>query len=101
MGLFSRCLKRSLLIITSGGNHLSENERKLRGAFARGLNQPETAINESLTYENSPGWDSIAHMALVAALDETFDIMLETEDVIDMSSYLKAREILAKYGIKF
>jgi hypothetical protein len=40
-------------------------------------------------------------MALVAALDETFDIMLDTDDVIDMSSYGKAREILTKYGIQF
>ena len=80
---------------------MSENERKLRNAFAQGLNVPVAGIDESLTYANSPGWDSVAHMALISALDETFDIMLDTEDVIDMSSYLKAREILAKYGIQF
>jgi acyl carrier protein len=80
---------------------LSENEQKLRLAFARGLNLPEATVDESLTYANSPGWDSVAHMALVAALDETFDIMLDTEDVIDLSSYSKARQILGKYGVTF
>jgi acyl carrier protein len=80
---------------------LSENEQKLRQAFVSGLNLDESEVDESLAYSMSPGWDSIAHMALVAALDETFEIMLETDDVIDMSSYPKAREILTKYGIQF
>jgi acyl carrier protein len=38
-------------------------------------------------------------MALIAAIEETYGIMLETEDVIDMSSVAKAKEILAKYNI--
>ena len=80
---------------------MTENENKLRLAFAQGLNLPESGVNESLTYANSPGWDSIAHMALISALDTTFDIMIDTEDVIDMSSYTKAREILGKYGVQF
>jgi acyl carrier protein len=80
---------------------VSENELKLRHAFASGLNLSDAEINEDLKYASTPGWDSIAHMALVAALDSTFDVMLDTEDVIDMSSYRKAREILTKYGVNF
>ena len=79
----------------------SDNEQKLRRAFAAGLGLAETAVTEDIRYADSPGWDSVAHMALVAALDETFDIMLDTDDVIDLSSYPKAREILTKYGIQF
>jgi acyl carrier protein len=80
---------------------LSENERKLRQTFAEALNMSEADVNDDLRYANAAGWDSIAHMALVAALDDAFGIMLETDDVIDMSSYRKAREIVAKYGIDF
>lgn len=80
---------------------MSENEEKLRQAFALGLSLPETDINEDLQYATSQGWDSIAHMALIASLDSTFDIMIDTDDVIDLSSYRKAREILTKYGIQF
>ena len=36
-------------------------------------------------------------MALVAAIEEGFDIMIDAEDVIDMSSFAKAKEIVAKY----
>jgi acyl carrier protein len=80
---------------------VSENEEKLRQAFAFGLHLPEADINEDLQYATSQGWDSIAHMALIASLDSTFDIMIDTDDVIDLSSYRKAREILTKYGIQF
>jgi len=80
---------------------LSDSEQKLRQAFARGLNLPEAEVNENLKYASTPGWDSVAHMSLVASLDSSFDIMLDTDDVLDMSSYGKAREILAKYGIQF
>lgn len=76
------------------------NEEKLRKAFASGLNIPEIKVNEDLNYA-SAGWDSIAHMTLIASLDSAFDIALDTDDVIDMSSYGKAREILTKYGIQF
>ena len=80
---------------------LSDSEQKLRRAFASALNMSEESINETMQYASSPGWDSVAHMALVATLDSTFDIMLDTDDVLDLSSYAKAREILQKYGVQF
>ena len=40
------------------------------------------------------------HPAIVAALEEAFDITFETDDIIDFSSYKKGKEILSKYGIK-
>ena len=80
---------------------ISDSEQKLRQAFARGLDIPETEVSERLEYAKTAGWDSVAHMALVASLDSAFDITLDTDDVIDMSSYLKTREILIQYGIQF
>jgi acyl carrier protein len=80
---------------------MSENDRKLRQAFALALNMSESDINEDLKYRSSAEWDSIAHMTLVAVLDETFAVTLEAEDVMDLSSYNRAREILTKYGIRF
>lgn len=54
-----------------------------------------------LTYQGVAAWDSVGHMGLIAALEETFDIMMETDDIIDFNSYIKGREILKKYGIGF
>lgn len=58
-------------------------------------------LGDDLLYNTIPEWDSIGHMGMIAAIEETFDIMMETDDIIDFSSYKKGFEILEKYGIKF
>ncbi|MGH9680254.1 MAG: acyl carrier protein [Candidatus Acidiferrales bacterium] len=59
---------------------------------------PASDFNE-LVYGSTVGWDSVAHMALIASIEGAFDIMLPTDDVIDMSSFAKAKEIVAKHGV--
>ena len=56
---------------------------------------------EGLKYQSIEKWDSIAHMGIIAALEDTFDIMLDTDDIIDLSSYEHGKEILAKYDLEF
>ncbi|WLR50570.1 acyl carrier protein [Bacillus tianshenii] len=77
------------------------NTQKLRTIFAESLGIDESKVTDSLEYNSIEEWDSIAHMALIADIDEQFDIMMDTEDVIDMSSFGKAKEILTKYGVEF
>ena len=57
-------------------------------------------MTDDLTYQSIPQWDSVAHMTLIASLEDEYEIMLDTDDIIDMSSVLKARQILAKYGVE-
>lgn len=55
-----------------------------------------------LKYQDITAWDSVGHMSLIAALEDAFDIMMDTDDIIDLSSYEKGKEILAtNYGITF
>lgn len=55
-----------------------------------------------LQYQQVELWDSVGHMSLVAALEDAFDIMMETDDIIDLSSYEKGQEILSqKYDVDF
>ncbi|SFU02803.1 hypothetical protein SAMN05444141_106418 [Pseudovibrio denitrificans] len=77
------------------------NNELLTGAFSEALVIDKSQVTNELQYNSIKEWDSVAHMSLVAALEETFDIMLDTDDIIDMSSVLKAKEILAKYDVKF
>ncbi|GAE32142.1 acyl carrier protein [Halalkalibacter hemicellulosilyticus] len=77
------------------------NTEKLRTIFAESLNIDESLVTDDLTYNSIPEWDSIAHMALVAEIDDQFDIMLDTDDVIDMSSFAEAKRILTKYEVEF
>lgn len=77
------------------------NEEKLRNIFAEALGIDVSQVNDELAYNSIPEWDSIAHMALIAEIDDQFDTMLDTEDVLDMSTFAKAKEILAKYDVQF
>lgn len=75
-------------------------EKRLKKVFATSLGIDESLVTDELKYNSIPEWDSVAHMSLVAAIEDEFDIMLDTDDIIDMSSFKKAKEILAKYGVK-
>ena len=78
-----------------------ENKEKLVAAFCNALEIEEDLVVDSLKYQGIEEWDSISHMMLISELEETFDIEIDTNDVIDMSSFVKAQEIISKYGIKF
>ena len=51
-------------------------------------------------YRRTDRWDSVGHMELMSAMEETFGIAMDTLDVMDFSSYVKGKEILAKYGVE-
>ena len=53
-----------------------------------------------LEYQGIQEWDSVGHMSLIAAIEEAFDIMMDTDDIIDFSSYQKGKEILKKYDVE-
>lgn len=77
------------------------NEQKLREIFAESLGIELFQVTDELTYNTIPEWDSIAHMALISDIDDQFDTMLDTDDVLDMSTFAKAKEILTKYNVQF
>jgi acyl carrier protein len=77
-----------------------KNEKKFVESFTDALNIKGKEVIDSLKYQGIPEWDSISHMVLITNLEEKFDISIETDDVIDMSSVGKAKKILKKYGIK-
>jgi acyl carrier protein len=62
-----------------------------------GINKDEV---EGLEYQKIKAWDSIGHMSLVSALEDAFGIMMETDDIIDFSSFEKGKEILKKYDVE-
>ena len=69
--------------------------------FKTALNISDDKLHEDIKYNEIEEWDSIGHMTLVAALEEEYKITIETDDIIDFSSYSKGFETLAKYEIKF
>lgn len=73
------------------------NIEKYNNAFIKSFEITESQL-AGLKYQDIKAWDSVGHMNLIAALEDVFDIMMDTDDIIDFSSYEKGKEILAKAG---
>lgn len=77
------------------------NIEKYNEAFCNSFEITEDKL-DGLKYQDVELWDSVGHMTLVANLEDAFDIMMETDDIIDLSSYEKGKEILIKnYNVEF
>ena len=77
------------------------NKEKYDQIFVDCFSIDKSQLTEAFVYQCIPAWDSIGHMQMIAAIEEKFDIMMETDDIIDFSSYTKGMELLAKYDILF
>ena len=75
------------------------NLEKYNAVFCETLNVTEAQLAD-LKYQGVPEWDSVGHMTLVAAIEDAFDIMMEMDDIIDLSSYEKGKELLKKYEVE-
>jgi len=77
------------------------NLEKYMKIFEEELHVEKDQMN-GLEYQSIPEWDSVGHMSLIAAIEDEFDIMMDTDDIIDFSSFEKGMEILTKnYQIQF
>mgnify|MGYP006100737333 CR=1 FL=1 len=76
-----------------------ENKQKYKSIFLESLSINESSFNDNIKYNEVPEWDSIGHMTLMSSLEEGFNISMETDDIVDFSSYKKGIEILKKYKV--
>tara|TARA_B100000242_G_scaffold211690_1_gene154039 strand:- start:123 stop:365 length:243 start_codon:yes stop_codon:yes gene_type:complete len=73
--------------------------KKYNKAFVDSFSISDEKNLDNLKYNEIDEWDSIGHMTLIAALEESFKISFETDDIVDFSSYSKGKEILEKYKV--
>ncbi len=76
-----------------------DNKQKYQEIFVKSLSIKENQFSNELKYNEIPEWDSIGHMTLMSGLEEEFKITLETDDIVDFSSFKKGIEILNKYKV--
>ena len=77
------------------------NTEKYSKAFCEALGITAEEL-DGLKYQDIPQWDSVGHMTLIAAIESEFDIMMDTDDIIDFNSFEKGKEILANnYAVQF
>lgn len=75
------------------------NLEKYNAAFLESFGVTEDQLS-GLAYQSINAWDSVGHMQLIAALEDTFDIMFDTDDIIEFISYEKGKELMAKYEVR-
>ena len=78
---------------------MTENLEKYNAAFIEAFELEDSETLKNLKYQSIDEWDSIGHMALMAELEENFEITIKTEDLILFESYKQGVEILARYDI--
>jgi acyl carrier protein len=76
------------------------NLKIYKDSFSKGLGIDIKKITEKLKYNDIPEWDSIGHMTLISTLEDKFKINIETDDIVEFSSFKKGIQILKKYKIK-
>ena len=78
-----------------------DSKQKYQDIFIKSLSIDTKKFNEKMQYNEIPEWDSIGHMTLMSSLEEKFSISMDTDDIVDFSSFKKGIVILEKYGVKF
>ena len=74
---------------------------KLRSCFSQSLGIPMDQVVDDLAYNSIEQWDSVGHMTLVAGIESTFDVLLDTDDILNLSSVREAVAILRRHGVDF
>lgn len=78
------------------------NLEKLNQIFCEVYGVEESALNESFVNTDVDTWDSIHQLSMVAAIEEAFDLMMDAEDILEMTSYENVKQLLtSKYEIAF
>lgn len=75
------------------------NIEKYNNAFVEVFGAKADELNDQYSKETVASWDSVHQLTLVAQFEEAFDIMFDPEDIMELTSYAKGKEILAKYDV--
>ncbi|MCB1203766.1 MAG: acyl carrier protein [Verrucomicrobiae bacterium] len=79
---------------------MSENtlEARLHDLLSKVLGIPPGSISDDLSPDNTPEWSSIAHLNLILAIEDEFDIQLSPEETLEMLSVRLIRLYLEETG---
>lgn len=56
-------------------------------------------VDEKLTYQEIPEWDSMSHLLIVEALEQFYQIKFDFNDILEMGTIGKIREKMKKYDV--
>ena len=77
------------------------NREKYTQIFVDIFSVDEDELNDDFTFKAVENWDSLTHLTLIGELEDTFDVMFETDDILHFGGFMNGMEILKKYGVAF
>lgn len=77
------------------------NKEKYMHIFVEVFGADAPALDGSFTFAQVDQWDSLAHLTLISELEETFDVVFETNDILHFGGYTNGMEVLKRYGVDF
>jgi len=78
-----------------------DNEKQLKIVMATVFETTVDEITENASPDTIEKWDSLHHMTLVLALEETFGIELTEDQTIEILNYKLIKLVLHEHGVKF
>ncbi len=76
------------------------DKEKYVNLFGEVLSIKGDTAYDSLALGVTPEWDSIAHIQLISAIEQTFAIVLTVDDLKSFKSFNDGKKILSNHGIK-
>ncbi len=77
-----------------------ENLEKLVNVFVEVFNVETSVITDDFGKDTVETWDSVHQLNIIALLEETFDLLLEPEDIMACTSFAKAKDILRRNDVE-
>ena len=77
------------------------NREKYNQAFVEVFGVEESVLNADFSKENVDAWDSVHQLNIIAILEEAFDIMLDPEDIMELSSYASWQSMMLNCNLTY
>ena len=78
---------------------MQQVESKLENLLSEVLQIPASTITDDLTMKAVDAWDSLKHMELIVALEQSFDIQLSFDEIVAMQSVSEIKRVLRERGV--
>lgn len=76
------------------------NLEKYNDIFVQVFGADIAQLSDNYSKETVSEWDSVHQLNIISLMEETFDLMLDPEDIMACTSYNAGKEILAKNDIE-
>lgn len=75
-------------------------DRTYDEVFCKTFSVAPEELGANFTFADAPNWDSLAHLELISALEDNFEVMLDPDEITHFGSYENGKRILRAHGVE-